>query len=232
VLWLDTDEQLEVILTNGFVIGNGTSREGFDLSWLRGRGISIGCNYIWHDFMPDYVVTIDEEPVRKTQAYLAHNPGSFRHVYREMVHEPGERWGRNYLCDGEITIKAKYLNDGINNNSGVAAAAYLAEVLNCDTIYLIGIDFFRQTDEGRNDIYCGRICYSQGIVDAWNHLFAKNHDRKFVRVGPIAERDESFYENDLFELWLCDSFEEFQHHVDTRRCKDANRHGESSVPGV
>ena len=204
-------------MTNGFLIGNGTSREDFDLTWLKGRGVSIGCNRIWHDFYPDYIVSIDTEPTAQINAHLKEKPGAFRHITRSMCHEPGERWGRHVTCDGVEMLPAKYLNGGLNNNSGIMGAAYLAEVLHCDPVYLIGVDFFRPVPGAdRNDAYSGYIGYSQGVVDAWNYLFHGNQDCTFIRVGPIAERDREFYDEELYGIWLCETFEEFRHHAGSK----------------
>jgi len=43
-----------------FIIGNGVSRQGFDLEKLRGRGTIFGCNALYRDFTPDYLVAIDD----------------------------------------------------------------------------------------------------------------------------------------------------------------------------
>ena len=42
-----------------YIIGNGTSRKGFNLESLRGAGTIIGCNALYREFMPDYIVSID-----------------------------------------------------------------------------------------------------------------------------------------------------------------------------
>ena len=51
-----------------FVIANGTSRVGFDLNKLNGKGDTFGCNALYRDYMPDYIGCIDspmfEELVR------------------------------------------------------------------------------------------------------------------------------------------------------------------------
>ena len=46
-----------------YIIGNGGSREGFDLMLLKGRGVEFGCNALYRDFvstnryaLPDYLV--------------------------------------------------------------------------------------------------------------------------------------------------------------------------------
>ena len=42
------------------IVGNGTSRKGFDLETFRGAGTIIGCNALYREFMPDYLVAIDD----------------------------------------------------------------------------------------------------------------------------------------------------------------------------
>jgi hypothetical protein len=42
-----------------FIIGNGKSRDGFDLEQLREHGKIYGCNALYRDFEPDYLVAID-----------------------------------------------------------------------------------------------------------------------------------------------------------------------------
>ena len=42
----------------GYVIGNGLSREGFDLKKLK-KCVTVGCNSIHKDFLPTYLVAID-----------------------------------------------------------------------------------------------------------------------------------------------------------------------------
>ena len=43
-----------------FCIGNGESREGFDLEKLRPHGTIYGCNAIYRDFMPDVLTAVDQ----------------------------------------------------------------------------------------------------------------------------------------------------------------------------
>lgn len=46
--------------TRAFIIGNGSSREGFDLEQLRPHGTIYGCNALYRDFEPDYLIAIDD----------------------------------------------------------------------------------------------------------------------------------------------------------------------------
>ena len=42
-----------------FCIGNGTSRLGFDLNKLKGKGTIMGCNALYREFKPDVLVCVD-----------------------------------------------------------------------------------------------------------------------------------------------------------------------------
>ena len=44
-----------------FIIGNGLSRKKFKLEKLIGQGCIFGCNALYRDFTPDYLVAIDHK---------------------------------------------------------------------------------------------------------------------------------------------------------------------------
>ena len=48
-----------------FVLGNGTSRLRLNLPELRGRGTIIGCNALYREFDPDYLVAVDTKMVNE-----------------------------------------------------------------------------------------------------------------------------------------------------------------------
>ena len=47
-------------MSTAFIIGNGRSRDGFDLEQLRQYGKIYGCNALYRDFEPDYLIAIDK----------------------------------------------------------------------------------------------------------------------------------------------------------------------------
>lgn len=53
--------------TRAFIIGNGKSREGFDLEQLRPYGEIYGCNALYRDFEPDWLISIDEAITKEIQ---------------------------------------------------------------------------------------------------------------------------------------------------------------------
>ena len=46
-------------MTTAFVLGNGVSRQGIDLSMLQRHGKIYGCNALYKDFEPDVLVATD-----------------------------------------------------------------------------------------------------------------------------------------------------------------------------
>lgn len=55
-------------MKRAFIIGNGPSRKGFDLNLLKNHGTVFGCNALYRDFDPDYLVAIDEEIIKEIKA--------------------------------------------------------------------------------------------------------------------------------------------------------------------
>ena len=55
----------ELLTDPVFLIGNGTSRENFDLERLRSKGTIIGCNALYRDFNPDLLIAIDAKMINE-----------------------------------------------------------------------------------------------------------------------------------------------------------------------
>lgn len=55
-------------MSRAFIIGNGKSREGFNLEQLRAHGKIYGCNALYRDFEPDYLIAIDPKITEEIQA--------------------------------------------------------------------------------------------------------------------------------------------------------------------
>lgn len=214
----------------GITIGNGTSREGFDLNLIKGKAITIGCNSLYKDFEPDYLVAIDPVPDKEVREYRTSHQVSWKHLGRRL--ELDGNWGLKLLCDDVEIYALKELNGGFVNNSGLLATAFMAEILKLRTIYLLGVDFFLGVPGKPNDIYGGNFGFSQNLVDAWNFLIPRNPKTKFYRVGPIPERNRAFYETQRQRGFnLIESFDEFLTHLaqtdskkelsnETRLCED------------
>ena len=65
-----------------FCIGNGTSRQGFDLEKLRPHGKIYGCNALYRDFKPDVLISVDN--------------GIMHEIYQSGFAKEVECWFRNW----------------------------------------------------------------------------------------------------------------------------------------
>lgn len=204
----------------GFVIGNGTSRKGFDLNGLSWLGTTVGCNRIYKDFEPDYLVAIDrhmeDSPCDEIEDYIKSGaPRKWRYITRKYL---DDWWWMTE--EGSRVEREMMFNRGFCHNSGMFGALYLSQVKKYDTVYLIGIDFFRPDPDGPNDIYGRNFGTSNGLIKVWNHMFngaplrlelekpiVNMIESEFVRVGPVKECDAEFYRDELPSL-RCISFDE------------------------
>jgi hypothetical protein len=48
-----------------FVLGNGTSRSQLNLAAIKGRGTTYGCNALYREFEPDFLVAVDTKMVNE-----------------------------------------------------------------------------------------------------------------------------------------------------------------------
>ena len=65
-----------------FCIGNGTSRQKFDLEQLRPHGKIYGCNALYRDFKPDVLISVDN--------------GIMHEIYQSGFAKEVECWFRNW----------------------------------------------------------------------------------------------------------------------------------------
>jgi hypothetical protein len=185
----------------GIALGNGPSRKDFDLNSLKGSSLlTIGCNWLFRDFIPDILVAIDNEPCEVIRAmenrsfkWLSDSPD------RSMI-----------TLDGKPICPIMDVNGFLGKNSGIISCSYLAKIAKCERVYMIGFDFFRLIPGAiSNDIYVdvGQQEYKNFDV-AWNKLIKDCSDTDFIRVGPIDDCDKDFYFNKLVGFQFI-SYEEF-----------------------
>lgn len=72
-----------------YVIGNGKTRGEFDLESLRGKGTTYGCNALYREFEPDWLVAIDNGIIQEIKE--SHFPQERFHIPPvEEQYEPAE----------------------------------------------------------------------------------------------------------------------------------------------
>ena len=74
--------------SRAFIIGNGKSREGFDLEQLRQYGDIYGCNALYRDFEPDWLVAIDEVITKEIQESNFPEDKFIHPIYEEQFEHP------------------------------------------------------------------------------------------------------------------------------------------------
>ena len=56
-----------------FIVGNGNSRQNFNLEKLKGKGTIIGCNALYRDFSPDILSLVNYRMIKEVQEYARKN---------------------------------------------------------------------------------------------------------------------------------------------------------------
>ena len=61
---IDTTKERDISLfRTAFVLGNGTSRKSIDIKSLEPHGMIYGCNALYREYDPDYLVAVDVKMV-------------------------------------------------------------------------------------------------------------------------------------------------------------------------
>lgn len=147
-----------------FVLGNGESRRNVDLQLLQTRGPIIGCNALYRDFIPDFLVVVDERMLAEAR----------------------------FEMKFQIPIIMNY-HGWSAGPTAVDFAARMLERLMIDRaqIFLLGFDLYGTEAGYQNNIYKGTLNYEPQFAPAtphgnWVHqlsLVFATHPCYFFRVG-------------------------------------------------
>lgn len=156
---------------NAYVIGNGPSRNGFDLNRLKSSGQTYGCNALYRDFMPDFIFSVD---TRMTQQMVADGVGlkTIHYAPSLEVNRPQSKGMLHLIPNNPHWISGN-------------AAFWTAGVHGHKNIYLLGFDF-REYGEGElNNIYQDTDCYGprndDKIFEGWLKQF-----RDMLKMRPYV----------------------------------------------
>ena len=146
---------------NAYCIGNGPSREDFDLNKLKDTGQTYGCNALYRDFMPDYIFSVDT----KMSMQMVEDEVGLKTVHYGPALEANRKQSK-----GMINLIP-------NNPHWISgnAAFWTAGVHGHKNIYLLGYDF-REYGKGElNNIYQDTVCYGERnddkIFEGWLKQF-------------------------------------------------------------
>lgn len=158
-------------MNRAFVLGNGRSRLGLDLTSLRSAGKTFGCNALYRDFSPDVLIATDPGITKEIES-------TDYPLYREFyTRNPSHQ-------------RSKPITKNFGYSSGPIAVTYAA-MEGFEKIYLIGFDLVG-INSRHNNVYSGTPNYKDVNTDAtyygnWvNQIFdiAREYDtQQFVRVG-------------------------------------------------
>tara|TARA_R100001591_G_scaffold11142_1_gene17507 strand:- start:2315 stop:2893 length:579 start_codon:yes stop_codon:yes gene_type:complete len=158
-----------------FIIGNGLSRQKYDLNRLVGQGCTFGCNALYRDFTPDYLVAIDDKIIEEiTQSDYPMN--RFIVPPNEEQYEPAEH------------------NPGRPRSNAGMNACFEAIKKDFKDLFLFGFDFILEDNISVKNIYDGSKCYGPETRANYNdngnrakyfeYMAKKNPDVNFKFVLP------------------------------------------------
>lgn len=187
------------IMNKAFIIGNGSSRLEFDLNKMTGKGVMFGCNALYRDHKPDYLVAIDLEIIEEI------NKSNFP-KHRFIV--PPER---------DQFEPVEYSDGKVRSNAGMNC---MIEAIkrNFDTLYCLGFDFLQVNEESiMSNVYkdsnaygpATRTTYDDSIKRvAYLDWFAeKNPKIKFTMLFPRGDLDIHDIKSNNIMFMFYDDFE-------------------------
>jgi hypothetical protein len=140
------------LTTTAFVLGNGTSRKLINLEQLKTKGTVYGCNALYREFAPDFLVAVD------TKMVLEINKASYQHSHPVWTN-PNRAF--NKMNGFNFFQTSKGWSSG-------PTALWLASTHSTDTIYIIGFDY-AGIDDKVNNIYADTYNYKKSYEKATYH---------------------------------------------------------------
>jgi hypothetical protein len=160
-----------------FVIGNGTSRSGIDLSILQKHGPVYACNAVYRDFDPDYLVAVDVKMI------LEINRAKYQHK------NPNVWTNKNKAYD---SMKRLNFFEKSKGWSSGPTALWLASSHKPKKIYILGFDY-KGLENGKrlNNLFADTPNYKRSSDSATYHgnwlrqtetVIQENPQIEYVRV--------------------------------------------------
>lgn len=167
------------MLKVAFVLGNGRSRLSANLNDLKKHGKIYGCNALYRDFLPDYLIAVDTKMVLE----LTNN-----HVQNQT-----EVW-TNFSAKHRNYNGVHFFNPSRGWSSGPTALLLSAQH-GYDEIYILGFDYLG-INEKFNNVYADTKNYKKSTDNAtffgnWQRqtetVIREFSHQKFIRV---IEKDQ------------------------------------------
>ena len=133
-------------MKQALVLGNGRSRTNFDLRELSKVFVTYGCNALYRDFIPDYLISMDWHMVSEIINSRVHHKTKF---YTQHMND----WDLLAGNGEPINFVKTYTATPDSGN----AAVELASNHGYDAIYILGFDY---NNGGHNNVYAGTPNYN------------------------------------------------------------------------
>lgn len=130
-----------------FVLGNGRSRLSFDIQKLKKYGTVYGCNRIYDDYIPDYLVSVDKAMI---DMLLLDDIQTKTKIYVDK-----RIYDKHYGNTRSLHTIEPYV-DGIIDSGNLACM--LAAQHGHTQVYMIGFDYISR-DGYHNNVYVGKKPY-------------------------------------------------------------------------
>lgn len=169
-------------MPRAFVIGNGTSRLPIDIKNLLDKGTVYGCNALYRDVMPHYLVAVDVKMVME--------------IYAKGIHQKTQVWTNPNKAYAKYT-GINYFTPAKGWSSG-PTALHLAASQKNTKIYILGFDYqgIGENKDQINNVYAGSYNYKPVNNKAtyfgnWLRQTAtviQSHpNKRFIRVVPEVD---------------------------------------------
>ena len=180
------------VLKSAYVIGNGNSREKFNLDDLKDRGKVFGCNALYRDYvdkeyiLPDYLVAIDVAIIKEIED-SDFPKDRFINPPEHEKWEPVElHWKGSGTPDWNLARPRS--NAGMNAIKEAIKKGYTS-------VYILGFDFLVVNEEiAMSNLFHGTTCYgpetranindTRGRMNYLGWMIEQNPDVKFCFCYP------------------------------------------------
>ena len=175
-----------------FIIGNGGSRAKFDLNLLTPHGTTYGCNALYRDFYPDWLVAIDDGMIAEIRNNSNFPLEQFIEPSEEEKYEPIE------LYNAPVGTRTPRSNAGMNAMTEAIRHGH-------EQLVMIGFDFIVANEKiGTSNMYDGTDNYGPNTrasfqdqarrMNYLNWFIDKNWDIDFVFCYPQMEGGVTIWE--------------------------------------
>lgn len=158
------------MMTTAYIIGNGVSRKNFNLESLRGLGKIFGCNALYRDFDPDYLVAIDDKIIKEITEFY-HNKNQCIFPPEEERYEPPDVYG---LTSGPTP----------RSNAGIVAMQYAIK-MGFKQLKCLGFDFLVVD----NDVATSNIYENTNAYDAQTKTSLSDTRNRMRFLGWLIEKN-------------------------------------------